>query len=634
MVLAIAGSGNRIDTVEALAGTGKTTSSAALRALYEEAGYRVLGAAPTARAVRELRERAGITEARTLDAWAIKLVADSEAFSFTRPTYSDARRRPAVLVIDEAGMAHTRVSAVVIERAMAADMKVIALGDYGQLSSIQAGGWLGALTRRLGSLELREVMRQRDRAERRVLAKVHRGEPDSYLGLKSRRGELRVFVGQQSGPDAERQLIERWAVACERHGLAEAVMVCRDNARRERLNELAREQLREQGKLGENIASGGGEWAVGDRVIARRNDRGRDLDNGMRGTITAVDQHNGATLRLDAGDARHLDVGYLGQHVQHAYALTGHGLQAGTVEWAGVIGEPRDFSRNWAYTTLSRAREPIEIFLVGAPVDEERDEYAPGLRNGPGSDALCRMAARMRERDEEDLALEQLESDPPAPDRGLDHEPDPATPEGSPTRVRVYALEQQLQTIHDQLQDPAIEDANAVARVEETIAAIEQEHARDGKPRGWRDRTAYRTRRHLREQHLAELRRHQELLRDRVPDPRRVLERADQLREHQGALGVEHRRMREHAITEELATKPPWLEQALGPEPHDKHLRERWQKTAREIAGHRIDDHIINPHIAINQHGRDHALHRAIADTRAALGIGPPRQEIDIGVER
>ncbi len=69
VVLAVVSSGNRVDTVEALAGTGKTTSAAALRAVYERAGYRVLGAAPTGRAVRELKEQAGIEESRTLDGW-------------------------------------------------------------------------------------------------------------------------------------------------------------------------------------------------------------------------------------------------------------------------------------------------------------------------------------------------------------------------------------------------------------------------------------------------------------------------------------------------------------------------------------------------------------------------------------
>ena len=81
-VRSIASSGNRIDTVEALAGTGKTTSAAALREVYERAGYRVIGAAPTGRAVRELAERAGIADSRTLDSWAVKLSADPHALRF------------------------------------------------------------------------------------------------------------------------------------------------------------------------------------------------------------------------------------------------------------------------------------------------------------------------------------------------------------------------------------------------------------------------------------------------------------------------------------------------------------------------------------------------------------------------
>jgi ATP-dependent exoDNAse (exonuclease V) alpha subunit len=78
----------------------------------------------------------------------------------------------------------------------------------------------------------------------------------------------------------------------------------RDNARRERLNQAAREHLAERGELGELTEIAGREWAVGDRVIARRNDCGRDLDNGMRGTITAVDEENGLTVRIDAGEHR------------------------------------------------------------------------------------------------------------------------------------------------------------------------------------------------------------------------------------------------------------------------------------------------------------------------------------------
>ncbi len=60
VVRAIATSGNAVDVVEALAGTGKTTVAGALAAVYERAGYRVVGASPTGRAARELSSRAGV----------------------------------------------------------------------------------------------------------------------------------------------------------------------------------------------------------------------------------------------------------------------------------------------------------------------------------------------------------------------------------------------------------------------------------------------------------------------------------------------------------------------------------------------------------------------------------------------
>ena len=81
-VLGVTRSGNQIDTIEALAGTGKTTTASVLRKVYESAGFEVIGAAPTGRAERELKERAGITNTRTLDSWDHRLVRDPDLFFF------------------------------------------------------------------------------------------------------------------------------------------------------------------------------------------------------------------------------------------------------------------------------------------------------------------------------------------------------------------------------------------------------------------------------------------------------------------------------------------------------------------------------------------------------------------------
>ena len=53
VVRATASSGHGVQVVEALAGTGKTYTAGVLRSLYEGAGYRVVGLAPTGRGARD-----------------------------------------------------------------------------------------------------------------------------------------------------------------------------------------------------------------------------------------------------------------------------------------------------------------------------------------------------------------------------------------------------------------------------------------------------------------------------------------------------------------------------------------------------------------------------------------------------
>jgi ATP-dependent exoDNAse (exonuclease V) alpha subunit len=156
-VRAIVTSGNGVDTVQALAGTGKTTMMRVLADTYRDAGYQVIGAAPTARAARELRDVAGVP-AGTLHSLAHDLDGTG---GFDKRT---------VLLLDEAGMASTRISAEILAHAEQAGVKVIAVGDSGQLTSVQAGGWFAALTREHAGPGLRKVIRQHNRVERHALA--------------------------------------------------------------------------------------------------------------------------------------------------------------------------------------------------------------------------------------------------------------------------------------------------------------------------------------------------------------------------------------------------------------------------------------------------------------------------------
>jgi conjugative relaxase-like TrwC/TraI family protein len=392
VVWAVAQSCRGVEVIEALAGTGKTHTAGVLAEVYRSAGYEILGVAPTGRGARELAEQ-GIS-ARTL----ARLLLDLESLGGQLP-------RRCVLIFDEAGVAPTRLSARLFEAAHRARAKVIAIGDPGQLASVQAGGWLSALSRELGGLRLSEVMRQRDAPERRALAALHDGRPSQYLSWAERAGRIGTF-GDRS--DACEQALREWAGTAKRVGLAQTVMIARDNDTRAKLNHAARERLRALGLLCEEETYGGVSLAVGDRVICRHNDQLLQLDNGTRGTVRHSGE-DGLVIETDSRLVCELPASYVAEHVEHAYALTGHGMQGATVEEAIVLASPRDLTAGWSYTALSRARESTRILIHDEQPSHERSELAPA--EGPRAERaemLASVARRMLERDSEQLAIEQL----------------------------------------------------------------------------------------------------------------------------------------------------------------------------------------------------------------------------------
>jgi ATP-dependent exoDNAse (exonuclease V) alpha subunit len=390
-VRSLTSSGHGIDVVEALAGTGKTTMIGAITDCYRLAGWQVIGTAPTGRAARQLRETAHIPAA-TMHALLAEL---GRAAGFRFRT---------VLVIDEAGMAPTRITSQILACADRANVKVIAVGDPGQLGSVQAGGWLAALTHRHPGPALREVVRQRDPRERAALEALHDGNPDPYLAVK--RNAIAFHAGEAEAVDA---LVDQWDTAALEHGLPAAVMIARDNGTREQLNAAARVRLKQTHRLPiTGVVIGGREFTLGDRVIARRNDRRLDVDNGTVATVVAADPINQrVTVSTDSGEVRELGADYVAAHLEHAYALTAHGTQGTTVTWAGVIGHPHEFTREWAYTALSRAREQTTLHVIAQP---GRHGPRPPAVDRPGdrapTEAMTALRRAMVEADSEPLALE------------------------------------------------------------------------------------------------------------------------------------------------------------------------------------------------------------------------------------
>ena len=325
MIEGIATFGNQVEVVEALAGTGKTRSLGMLAEILEAEGVHVIGAAPTGRARLELIQEAGISDSYTLASLKVRRENGEQIFD---------RSRRFVLAVDEAGFSATREFADVFEDAFAAGGQILLVGDSGQLGSVGAGGLFAAISRERAVhgqavYRLTDVMRQRtrgggiDELEVRALEALHDANPGDWIALREERGELHVQVGRDAGMSGIEHATNLYLEALARNDAKDLYLLSADNAVRDAVNTQVREALIERGVIVEAGEFGGRKFAEGERITLRDNDNSKNLANGMRATILAVDADNGTlTVSIDGkrGAVETLDYDYVigttanGQH--------------------------------------------------------------------------------------------------------------------------------------------------------------------------------------------------------------------------------------------------------------------------------------------------------------------------------
>jgi hypothetical protein len=441
--------------------------------------------------------------------------------------------------------------------------------------------------------------------------------------------------------------------------------VARDNAAREELNEAARALQRRQGALGEGHTYGAIDLAVGDRVICRQNDRRRDVDNGMRGTVRHLDEKR-VVIDTDGGLVRELPAAYVEEHVEHAYALTGHGMQGGTVEAAVVVASPRDLTAGWSYTALSRARGETRLLIYDDQDSKERTGLAPRDPSPMRSraDLLAPTERRMAQRDDEELAIEQLPGAGRADDtrvatgralqRQLPQERASlrAEPTSAPTastarlrasREQIEQLEAQLealprrelQRIKDldaraatltaqrqalaerlaalpaprrrfaRVQDPdSVERANLTSAIESADRELDATVAQRGRvARELGDPSEIRSEREGLEQALARLGRERGELRDRLAEP--------------------------------LLSRPAaWVRDTFGERPAASLSAEVWEQGVRAAARYRIEHDVADPAAPLGPRPETHAQQRDWEQARGAVERAQRRLGREVSVER
>lgn len=348
-----------LSVVVGYAGTGKSTMLGAARAAWEEAGYRVRGAALSGIAAEGLEVGSGI-ESRTLAslerAW-------GRGF--------DLLERGDVLVVDEAGMVGSRQMERVLSVAREAGAKVVLVGDPEQLQAIEAGGAFRAVAERVGSVEITTVRRQREGWQQAATKELATGRTEQALGRYEATGLVR---GHDTLEEARGGVVAGWDEARQAAPEDSQIMLAHRRVDVRALNEAARAIRREAGELGDDVlvptAQGERVFADGERVYFLRNDRELGVKNGTLGTVRGIERSAEAgdlvlSVQLDGkegvGRGRVVSVSVAEYDaLDHGYAATIHKSQGVTVDRAHVLATG-SLDRHGAYVALSRHRESVSV---------------------------------------------------------------------------------------------------------------------------------------------------------------------------------------------------------------------------------------------------------------------------------
>ncbi len=269
--------------------------------------------------------------------------------------------RDDVVVVDEAGMVGTRTLNRLASRCEQAAAKLVLVGDPYQLPELEAGGAFARLTGAGDAVELRANRRQREPWEVAALDLVRTGDTSVAVELYDTHGRIHQA---DTLADARRQLVADWHNA--RAAGADVVMIAVTNRDVDALNNLARVGLQTSGQLDPDVIEANGRrFAVGDEVMALRNEPHLGVYNGTRATIVAIDT-TGRTVTVDIGAPADpaLPFGYVADGgLSHAYAVTLHKAQGATVDQAFILA--RDgLPREHAYTALSRGRDSNRLYIA------------------------------------------------------------------------------------------------------------------------------------------------------------------------------------------------------------------------------------------------------------------------------
>ncbi len=411
----------RTKPVQGPAGTGKTQMLEAANLAWKHSGYDVLGTALSGKAAAGLEAATGIrsvtmtqlllslqpevTQAELRKAFPERDACSSQGAYFEgfrskawtknplkealREIEKNDERRTAIpsykltnksiVVLDEAGMAPTKLMLRLLQECEKVGAKLILIGDSLQLPPIEAGGPFVSLCGRLGCQYLTTVVRQRQEWMREATYALIQNEPRLALDLYAANDSLRIEKSQRAA--VSHLIADYGKLAAKDFGTSLALTSTRAEASRinagVQQRRLAANQLQ-----GESVLLKNGERVYEhDRILLTRNDYQFGARNGMLGAVVSIQQpqwRGEATrlvVKLDSptlqkGSSQKVDTIVIDlekySDVQLGYAVTTHKAQGATVKASYVLLGEAMLNKEMAFTQLTRASHSTVIYSAEA----------------------------------------------------------------------------------------------------------------------------------------------------------------------------------------------------------------------------------------------------------------------------
>ena len=220
---------DRIQGIQGVAGSGKTTTLEVIRTAAEANAYQVEGFAPTSRAAKQM-EQAGI-RAGTLQGFLARA-------QHTHPEPEQKR----LFFIDESSLASTNQVREFLQR-MGFHDRVLLIGDTRQHQGVEAGRPFQQLQEAgMKTARLEEIVRQKDPVLKAAVEMLAHGQTAAAIESLRQRDKVKEIVD----PQERMQAIARDYVASPERTL----IVSPDNASRQELNQAVRQVLKTTGALG------------------------------------------------------------------------------------------------------------------------------------------------------------------------------------------------------------------------------------------------------------------------------------------------------------------------------------------------------------------------------------------------